>query len=73
MKLVALRIYQFFIMIPLLLAATILAAVSTIVATALGGARWWGYQIPKYWARVFCALSLVNVEVHGRENISQGQ
>ena len=73
MKLVALRIYQFFIMIPLLLAATILAAVSTIVATALGGARWWGYQIPKYWARVFCALSLVKVEVHGRENISQGQ
>ena len=73
MKLVALRIYQFVIMIPLLLVATILAAVFTIIATALGGARWWGYQIPKYWSRIFCALSLVKVEVYGRENISPGQ
>lgn len=73
MKLVALRIYQFVIMIPLLLVATILAAVFTIIATALGGARWWGYQIPKYWSMIFCALSLVKVEVYGHENISPGQ
>ncbi|MDE6333392.1 MAG: 1-acyl-sn-glycerol-3-phosphate acyltransferase [Muribaculaceae bacterium] len=73
MKILLLRIYQIFVMAPLLLTITVLAALFTIIATILGGARWWGYQIPKYWARIFCVLSLVRVEVHGRENISQGQ
>ena len=36
------RIYQFCIMMPLLLAATITTALLTIIATALGGARYWG-------------------------------
>lgn len=67
------RIYQIVIMLPLLLAATILAAVLTILVSALGGQRWWGYQIPRLWAKIFCILSLVKVEVHGRENISKGQ
>ena len=73
MKLILYRIYQFCIMMPLLLVATVLAATLTILATFLGGARWWGYQIPKYWGRIFCALTLVKVEVRGRDNISQGQ
>lgn len=60
-------------MLPLLLVATILAAVLTILVSALGGQRWWGYQIPRLWAKLFCILSLVKVEVHGRENISKGQ
>lgn len=68
-----LRIYQIFIMIPLLLVITILAAVLTILASALGGARTLGYYIPRLWARAFCALSLVKVEVRGRENIAQGR
>jgi len=73
MKLIALRLYQFIVMIPLLLVATITTATLTIVATILGGARWWGYQLPRLWARVFCALSLVRVDVRGSDNISQGQ
>ena len=68
-----LRLYQFCIMMPLLLVITILAAVITIIATLAGGARWWGYHVPRLWARAFCALSLVSVDVRGRENISQGQ
>lgn len=68
-----LRLYQFCIMMPLLLVITILAAVATIIATLAGGARWWGYHVPRLWARAFCALSLVRVEVRGRENISQGR
>lgn len=73
MKLVALRVYQCLVMIPLLLVVTAITAILTIIATLLGGARWWGYQLPKWWARIFCALSLVRVEVRGRDNISQGQ
>ncbi|MDO4320381.1 MAG: lysophospholipid acyltransferase family protein [Bacteroidales bacterium] len=67
------RIYQFCIMMPLLLAATILTALLTITATALGGGRYWGYVLPMYWARLFCILTLVKVTVKGRENIRQGQ
>ncbi len=67
------RIYQFVVMIPLLIVATIITAILTIIASVLGGVRWWGYQIPRLWAKMFCALSLVKVEVRGRENISKGQ
>ncbi len=73
MKLIVYRIYQILIMLPLLLVATILAATLTIIVTFLGGARWWGYQVPKYWARIFCLLTLVKVEVRGRGNIEQGR
>ncbi|MCM1035735.1 MAG: 1-acyl-sn-glycerol-3-phosphate acyltransferase [Bacteroides sp.] len=67
------RIYQIVVMIPLLLVLTTLTALLTIVACALGGARWWGYHLPKWWARLFCALSLVRVRVRGRDNISTGR
>ncbi len=73
MKLFLYRIYQLCIMAPLALLITILAAVFTIIASMFGGARWLGYQIPRLWAKAFCWLTLVKVEVHGRENISKGQ
>lgn len=73
MKLIAYRIYQFCIMMPLLLVLTILTALLTIIATFLGGGRYWGYELPKLWARAFCILSMVKVEVKGRENIHKGQ
>ena len=73
MKLIFYRIYQFCIAMPLMLATTILAALLTILATLLGGARYWGYVIPRTWARIFCWLTLVKVEVRGRENIRKGQ
>lgn len=60
-------------MIPLLLVATAITAILTIVASVLGGARWWGYHLPRLWARLFCALTLVKVKVRGRDNISAGQ
>lgn len=67
------RIYQFCIMMPLMLVSTIITALLTIGASALGGGRYWGYVLPKYWARLFCLLTMVKVEVRGRENISQGR
>ena len=36
------RIYQIFIMLPILAAATILCATVTILGCALGGEKWWG-------------------------------
>lgn len=69
MRLFLYRIYQLFIMAPLLLAATIVAALVTIIGCSLGGGRWWGYYPAHWWGRIFCILSLVRVSVRGRENI----
>ncbi len=64
------RIYQLFIMLPLMLIATVIAAIVTITACALGGGRWWGYWPAHIWGRIFCWLTLVRVTVKGRGNVS---
>ncbi|MDE5567160.1 MAG: 1-acyl-sn-glycerol-3-phosphate acyltransferase [Muribaculaceae bacterium] len=66
------RIYQIFIMLPILLTATIIAALLTSVGSILFGGRWWGYWPAHIWARLFCIMSFVRVTVTGRENISKG-
>ncbi|MDE6099803.1 MAG: 1-acyl-sn-glycerol-3-phosphate acyltransferase [Paramuribaculum sp.] len=63
------RIYQLLIMAPVLLVATIVAALTTIIGCALGGGRWWGYYPARWWGRLFCIMSLVRVKVTGAENI----
>ena len=63
------RIYQFLIMMPLLLVATVIAATLTIIGSVAGFGRTMGYWPGRIWARVFCLLSWVKVEVRGRENI----
>jgi len=66
------RIYQVFIMIPLILVITVITATVTIIGSALGMGRTWGYYPPVLWGRLFCWISLVSVSVHGRENIRRG-
>lgn len=63
------RLYQLFIMAPLMLVATILTALLTIAGCMLGGGRWWGYYPAHVWGKIFCILTLVKVSVKGRENI----
>lgn len=67
--LVLYRIYQLFVMAPVLLVATILTAVITILLSTVGLGRWAGYFFPHWWARLFCIMTLVKVTVIGRENI----
>ena len=64
------RIYQILIMLPLMLVATILTAIITIIGSALGGGRWFGYWPAKIWSRVMCWLAWVRVTVTGKENIN---
>ncbi len=66
------RIYQIFIMLPILLVLTILAALITITGCALGGGRWFGYYPAHYWAKCWCWLAFVRVSVRGRGNITTG-
>ena len=63
------RIYQVVIMCPLLIVATILTAVATVIGSALGFGGWWGYYPEILWSRLFCWLAFVRVTVSGRENI----
>ena len=63
------RIYQLFIMAPVLLVATVLTALTVMAASVLGFGRWGGYYPQVVWARLFLAMTLVKVKVEGRENI----
>lgn len=64
-------LYEIFIMAPLFLLVTIITALAVIIGSFIGGASFWGYYPPHIWARIVCALSLVRVEVKGRENIKE--
>lgn len=63
MKLAVYYIYFFCVAVPLLLVATVLAALATIVGSMCGAGRVFGYWPGHLWGRVFCVLSLVRVKV----------
>lgn len=66
------RIYQIFIMLPILLTATVITALLTAIGSILFGGKWWGYWPAHIWAKLFCIMTFVKVSVNGRENISKG-
>lgn len=65
------RLYQIFIMLPILVVITIVAALVTVLGCALGGGNWWGFYPASVWGRMWCVLAGVKVEVRGRENIDR--
>lgn len=69
MKLFLYRIFQLFVTLPVILTATVVTGVITIIGSWCGGSRWWGYWPPHIWARICLAASLVRVKVSGREHI----
>jgi 1-acyl-sn-glycerol-3-phosphate acyltransferase len=58
-------------MLPVMLVATILAAVITTIGSSLGFGRWWGYHPARIWAKIFCVFAFVKVSYVGRENIDK--
>ncbi|MDE6651300.1 MAG: 1-acyl-sn-glycerol-3-phosphate acyltransferase [Paramuribaculum sp.] len=64
------RIYQIVIMLPLMLVATVITAVTVIIGSMVGAGRWAGYCPPSVWSRIMCALTFVRVKVRGKENIN---
>ena len=60
-------------MAPLLLLITILTTSTVIVGGFLGNASFLGYYPPKLWSKLFCVISLVKVEVKGREKIKDNE
>ena len=64
-------IYQWIIAIPILVVVTILTALLTILFSMLGMSRRGGYYPAHFWAKLWCILLFVRVEVKGRENIDK--
>ena len=67
------RIYQLLIALPLGLCVTAITALVTIIGSALGGSRFWGYWPGRCWARCIIRLLLLPVKVTGRENVLKNQ
>lgn len=65
------RIYQWCIAAPLLLIATIITAVVTIIGTYLDS-EWWSYYPARLWSQCWCLLLFVKVEVRNRQFINKG-
>ncbi len=65
-------IYLWIVALPLLLVATLLTAIITIVGCFVGNGDFWGYYPGRIWSRLFCALLLIRIEVEGREYIDRG-
>ena len=67
------RIYQIFIMLPLLFVITLFDSIFTFFLCILGFGRFAGYKPQVLWGRLFSWLSFVNVKVIGREHLEKGR
>lgn len=67
------KFYQFFVVLPTGLVATVLCALVTIAGCFLGSAHFWGYYPGKIWSWFICRLLLLPVKVTGRENVGRTQ
>lgn len=63
-------IYQWCIAAPILLVATIITAIVTIIGTYLDS-DWWGFYPARLWSRLWCVLLCVRVDVRNRHLIDR--
>lgn len=67
------RIYQLFIVLPLVAIITVLTALTTIIGCTIGNGHVWGYFPGKLWAWLIIRLLLLPVKVEGREHLQKDQ
>ena len=65
--------YQWIIIMPLFLAATILTAILVMIFAPIFGSKFWGYYPPKWWSRITCWLALCRIKTKGHENLDKKQ
>jgi len=65
-------LYQYLVALPILIVATILCALITIICIPWKNS-WWLHQIQAVWARLFCWLFFIPVRVKGTEHIHPKQ
>lgn len=66
-------LYQLCVVVPIVLIATVLTAVVTIVGCAVGDGHFWGYYPGKWWSKLIIRILLLPVKVEGREHLEAGQ
>ena len=64
-------LYQWIIVMPIMVVITIMTALITIIGCFLGNHRVWGYYPGLSWSRLVCLISLVRIEVRGREKLDR--
>jgi len=67
------HIYQLFICVPIILLASIITSIVTVVGCIIGNGHFWGYYPGKWWSRLIVRMLLLPVKVKGRENLEKGQ
>lgn len=72
MKQVLYIIYQVCVALPIMLAATLIAALFTIVGS-LFNSHFWGYWPGMIWGRLFYRIFLIPVHIEGGEHIHKGE
>lgn len=66
------RIYQLFIVLPIVIVWTIFIALTTTFGCILGNGHFWGYYPGKCWGWFIIRLLLLPVKVEGRSNLEDG-
>ena len=67
------RLYQLVICLPILLVASVLTSLSTVLGCMLGNGHFWGYYPGKYWSWLWVRILLLPVKVEGREHLKKNQ
>lgn len=67
------RLYQLVICLPILIVASILTSLVTVVGCMLGNGHFWGYYPGKLWSQLWIRILFLPVKVEGREHLKKGQ
>ena len=67
------RIYQLLVCLPVILLASVLTSLVTVVGSLVGNGHFWGYYPGKCWAWLITKVLLLPVKVEGREHLQAGQ
>ena len=67
------RLYQLVICLPILIVASILTSLATVVGCMLGNGHFWGYYPGKLWSQLWIRILFLPVKVEGREHLKKGQ
>ena len=63
------RLYQLVICLPILLLASMITSLVTVIGCMVGNGHFWGYYPGKCWAWLWIRLLLLPVSVDGREHL----
>ena len=64
------KIYQYIFALPILVCLSVITAIITLIGSPLFSQQWWGYYPPRIWAKCWCRMLFIKVEVKNRENIN---